>query len=56
MIFKIALINMFIAIIVAHYNQFNRESKEDASTKNANFFTVIWNIIKQNMFKPDETK
>ncbi len=40
---------MFIAIIVAHYNQFKRES-EDKDEKSVSFFKVIFNILKHNMF------
>lgn len=49
-IFKIALLNMFIAIIVAHYNQFRRESDDD---DNISFFQVIANILKNNLCNKD---
>jgi hypothetical protein len=47
-IFKIALLNMFVAIIVAHFNQFRRESSNE---DNISFFTVVVNILKNNLFK-----
>ncbi|CDW74117.1 polycystic kidney disease 2-like 1 [Stylonychia lemnae] len=47
-IFKIALFNMFIAIIVAHYNEFRRLSIEE---ENVSFFQVIALILKNNLFK-----
>jgi len=42
------MLNMFIAIIVAHYNQFRRDYQSD---DNVSFITVVHKIIKANMFK-----
>ena len=39
---------MFIAIIVAHYNEFRRDYQSD---KNVSFIEVVHKIIKANMFK-----
>eukprot|EP00347_Sterkiella_histriomuscorum_P005839 403355073 len=47
-IFKIALLNMFIAIIVAHYNEFRRLSEEE---EEVSFFQVIFAILKNNLFQ-----
>lgn len=48
--FKIALLNMFIAIIVAHYNEFKREQEGD---EDISFYKVIFSILKHNLFKND---
>ncbi len=42
LVFKIGMLNMFIAIIVAHYNQFRRDYQSD---DNVSFFTVVQKII-----------
>ena len=39
---------MFIAIIVAHYNQFRRDTEDDGDVS---FFSVISAILKNNLFK-----
>src|SRR5690242_4599924 len=52
--FTLGLLNMFIAIIAAHYNEFTRESKGEESSS---FFTMIYTILKGNLFKrPEGTK
>lgn len=40
---------MFIAIIVAHYNQFRRESRDE--NEKISFFEVIMKILAANMCK-----
>jgi hypothetical protein len=47
-IFKIALLNMFVAIIVAHFNQFRRESGNE---DNVSFLEVVLKILQNNLFK-----
>jgi hypothetical protein len=52
LVFKIGMLNMFIAIIVAHYNEFRRDYQSD---KNVSFIEVVHKIIKANMFKDGKT-
>ena len=54
LIFTIALANMFIAIIVAHFNEFRRIQLED---DDISFVSVVWAILKNNVFTdPDQSK
>ena len=54
-IFKVLLGNMFIAIISAHYFQFQREAAEDGNgEEDAAFFGLILSIIRNNLKASEE--
>ena len=54
-IFKVLLGNMFIAIISAHYFQFQREAAEDGNgEEDAGFFGLILSIIRNNLKTSEE--
>ena len=48
-IYRILLANMFIAIISAHYFQFQRESEEDSAGEEENIDKLILGIVRSEL-------
>ena len=54
MIFKILLYNMFIAIISAHYFEYQREQVSSSDEEEAGIIDLVINIVRNRMSSKDE--